>query len=155
MHELSELKPPVGARRPRRRVGRGIGSGRGKTCGKGHKGLGQRKSPSPGLGFEGGQMPMQRRLPKIGFKNIFAKAFATLNVSALDRFPPGTRVDEAALRAAGLVKGRWDGIKLLGDGEIDRPLTVVVDRITAGANAKITAAGGSVELLGKQEVAGG
>lgn len=146
MNELSNLRPPRGATKTRKRLGRGVGSGLGKTSGKGHKGQKARKSPDVGNYFEGGQMPLQRRLPKIGFVNIFAKKLATVNVSALTVFEAGTRVDEEMLRRAGLVKGRIDGVKILGDGELDVALTVVADKFTRGASDKIAAAGGSFEV---------
>lgn len=142
-NELSNLQPPRGATKTRKRLGRGVGSGLGKTSGKGHKGQKARKSPDVGVYFEGGQTPLQRRLPKIGFKNIFALKFATVNVSDLAVFEPGARVDEAMLRRANLVKGRFDAVKILGDGEIDRPLTVVAQKFTKSASEKIAAAGGS------------
>lgn len=98
-------------------------------------------------GFEGGQMPLQRRLPKRGFYNPFKKSYAAVNVKDLERFAPGSVVDEALLRQSGLVKGRWDGVKLLGSGDITRSLTVKVDRCSAGARQKIEAAGGQVETV--------
>jgi large subunit ribosomal protein L15 len=159
MNELSSLRPPKGATRARKRLGRGIGSGTGKTSGKGHKGSLARKSPDVGAYFEGGQMPIQRRLPKVGFRNKFATSWAVLNVRDLSRFEAGSVVDEEALRAAGLVKGRYDGIKLLGEGELDRALTVRVHKLSKSAAAKVTAAGGTVDELGLKatttEVAGG
>ena len=145
MNELSQLKAPRGANKSPKRLGRGPGSGLGKTSGRGHKGQKSRKSPDLGTGFEGGQMPLQRRLPKIGFTNIFRTHLASVNVGDLVVFEPGTRVTESALRAFGLVKGRWDGVKILGDGELDRPLTIVADKFSQSAQDKITAAGGSVE----------
>ncbi|MFZ4578009.1 MAG: 50S ribosomal protein L15 [Myxococcota bacterium] len=152
MNELSNLRPPRGATKTRKRLGRGVGSGLGKTAGKGHKGQKARKSPDVGTYFEGGQMPMQRRLPKIGFTNIFAKKFVTVNVAELTRFPAGARVDEVLLRATGLIKGRFDAIKILGDGDLDRALTVVADKFTRTAEEKITAAGGTVEKTSGAEV---
>lgn len=149
MNELSNLRPPRGATKTRKRLGRGVGSGLGKTAGKGHKGQKARKSPDVGTYFEGGQMPMQRRLPKIGFTNIFAKKFATVNVSELAIFQAGARVDETALRTVGLVKGRWDGIKILGDGELTNALTIVADKFTRQASEKILAAGGTAEVAAK------
>jgi large subunit ribosomal protein L15 len=149
MNELSNLRPPRGATKTRKRLGRGVGSGLGKTAGKGHKGQKARKSPDVGTYFEGGQMPMQRRLPKIGFTNIFAKKFATVNVSELAIFQAGARVDETALRTVGLVKGRWHGIKILGDGELTNALTIVADKFTRQASEKILAAGGTAEVAAK------
>ena len=148
MNELSTLKPPAGATHKRKRLGRGIGSRLGKTAGRGHKGMGQRKSGNVRAGFEGGQMPLQRRLPKVGFTNIFRKQFATINVSELARFDAGSRVDEKALREAGLVKGKNDGVKIMGDGELSIALTVVATKFTSGAKTKIEAAGGTVEVVG-------
>ncbi len=150
MNELSNLKPPRGAVKTRKRLGRGVGSGLGKTSGHGHKGQEQRKSKDVGPAFEGGQMPMQRRLPKIGFTNIFAKKLATVNVSDLVIFQPGARVDEIALRVVGLVKGRWDGIKILGDGDLAVALTVVADKFTRTAQEKILAAGGTAEVPSRE-----
>jgi large subunit ribosomal protein L15 len=145
---LSRLRPARGAVRGRRRKGRGPGSGLGKTAGHGQKG---QKARHPGnfskLGFEGGQMPLFRRLPKRGFSNPFAKRVGTVNVKDLARFDAGTTVDEAALRKAGLVKGNVDIIKVLGDGELDKALTVRVHAASATAAQKIQQAGGSVELL--------
>ncbi len=145
MNELSNLRPPRGAVKTRKRLGRGVGSGLGKTSGHGHKGQEQRKSRDVGPAFEGGQMPIQRRLPKIGFTNIFAKKYATLNVGELAIFPAGSTVDETALRVVGLVKGRIDGVKILGDGDLGVALTVVAAKFTASAQAKIVAAGGTAQ----------
>jgi large subunit ribosomal protein L15 len=145
---LSRLRAPIGAVRNKKRKGRGIGK-LGKTAGKGMKG---QKARSPGnfqkLGFEGGQMPLYRRLPKRGFHNLFAKDFAEVNVRDLARFDAGSVVDEAALREKRLVSGKFDGIKLLGNGELDRKLTLKVHAVSEGAKAKVEAAGGSVEILG-------
>jgi large subunit ribosomal protein L15 len=145
---LSRLRAPVGAVRNKKRKGRGIGK-LGKTAGKGMKG---QKARSPGnfqkLGFEGGQMPLYRRLPKRGFHNPFATDYAEVNVRDLARFDAGSVVDEAGLRAKRLVSGKFDGIKLLGNGELDRKLTVKVHAVSEGAKAKVEAAGGSVEILG-------
>lgn len=148
MKELSSLRPPEGANRARKRLGRGTGSGLGKTAGRGHKGQGQRKSGNVGAQFEGGQMPMHRRLPKIGFTNIFRKTWATVNVSELVRFDAGSVVDEGVLRAAGLVKGACDGVKILGNGDLDRALTVKAQKFTGTASEKIGAAGGQAEVIG-------
>lgn len=145
---LNDLKPVAGSRRPRKRVGRGTGSGLGKTCGRGQKGQKSRSGGNIPAWFEGGQMPLQRRLPKRGFYNPFSKSIAEVNVGQLDRFEAGSVVDVDALVAAGLVKKVGDGIKLLGNGELDRALTIKVHRISAGARAKVEAAGGSVELIG-------
>ena len=145
---LSRLGAPSGAVRGKRRKGRGPGSGLGKTSGKGMKG---QKARSPGnfqmRGFEGGQTPIYRRLPKFGFKNPFTKKVATLNVGDLDRFDAGATVSIDALREAGLVRGSFDGVKVLGNGEIDRKLTVQVNAFSAGAKAKIEKAGGTAEVI--------
>lgn len=145
---LSRLRAPEGAVRPKRRRGRGPGSGLGKTSGQGQKG---QKSRGPGnfskLGFEGGQMPLQRRIPKRGFNNPFTKTVAIVNVSSLGRFDAGSTVDVDALVASGLIKGAFDGIKVLGNGDIDRALTVKAHAFSASAKAKIEKAGGTVEIL--------
>ncbi|MCO4760756.1 MAG: 50S ribosomal protein L15 [Myxococcales bacterium] len=148
MNELSNLRPPKGATRKRKRVGRGIGSRLGKTAGRGHGGMGSRKSGNVGAWFEGGQMPLQRRLPKVGFTNIFRKQWLTINVGDLDKFEAGTKVDEALLRQLNLVKGRADGLKILGDGELPVGLHIVANKFTASAKSKIEAAGGTVEVVG-------
>lgn len=145
MNELSNLRAPKGATHAKKRKGRGIGSRLGKTAGRGHKGAGQRTGSVSRPWFEGGQMPIARRLPKVGFTNIFAKRWAIVNVADLDRFEAGSTVDEAALKAKGLIKGRYDFIKILGDGEVTASLTVIAHKFSKGAEAKITAAGGSIE----------
>lgn len=148
---LSRLSPPEGSVREKRRIGRGIGSGWGKTAGKGQKGQ-KARGTMKRLGFQGGQMPLQRRLPKIGFNNFnFATRFAAVNVGDLEVFEAGTVVDEKALRQARLVRGRWDGVKLLADGEIARKLTLKVHAISAAAKEKVEKAGGTVELLQRKE----
>ena len=144
---LNDLKPVAGSRRPRKRVGRGPGSGLGKTCGRGQKGQKSRSGARIPAWFEGGQMPLQRRLPKRGFYNPFSKKIAEVNVGSLVAFEAGSEVDVAALQLAGLVKKVGDGGKLLGNGEIDRALTIKVHRVSAAARAKVEAAGGTVELL--------
>jgi len=143
---LSRLAPAPGAVRPRKRKGRGIGSGLGKTCGKGQKGQKTRR-PFGKLHFEGGQMPLQRRLPKVGFNNIFSLKIATVNVSALSVFEAGSVVDAAALRAQRLVRGAVDGVKILGEGDLERALTFKVDAVSKSAREKIEKAGGSIELI--------
>ena len=143
---LDELKPPKGAKKKAKRFGRGPGSGRGKTAGRGTKGQGSRSGGGTPPGFEGGQMPLQRRLPKRGFHNPFKKAYAEVNIRDLEHFATDSVVDEEILRQRGLVKGQWDGVKLLGIGDISKPLTVKVDRCSAGAREKIEAAGGKVEV---------
>ncbi len=144
---LNELSPPKGSRKPRRRLGRGPGSGRGKTAGRGTKGHNSRSGGGVRPGFEGGQMPIHRRLPKRGFTNIFRKDIATINIRDLSKFETGSLVDEAALIRNGLVKGKNDGIKLLGHGDIKYPLTIKIDRVSKSAREKIEAAGGNVEVL--------
>jgi len=144
--KLNELSPAPGSRKSRKRLGRGVGSGTGKTAGRGTKGLNSRSGGGVRPGFEGGQMPLHRRLPKRGFTNIFKKHFAVINIRDLSRFESGSTVDEAALVKAGLVKGKRDGIKLLGFGDIDYPLTVKVTLASRSAIEKIWAAGGSVEV---------
>ena len=145
--DLNNLKPKKGARHARKRVGRGPGSGHGKTASRGEKGQKSRSGFSRRIGFEGGQMPLVRRLPKRGFTNIFKKDFAIVNVSDLERFDAGTSVDEAALRKAGLVKGRHHGIKILGDGKLSKAMTVKAHRFSQSAREGIAAAGGTAEDL--------
>jgi large subunit ribosomal protein L15 len=154
MNELSNLRAPRGATKTRKRLGRGVGSGLGKTAGRGHKGQKARKSPDVGTYFEGGQMPLQRRLPKIGFTNIFAQKWATVNVGDLACFEAGARVDEAALRQKRLVRGKCDAVKILGEGTLDRALTVVAHAFSKSAEEKIAAAGGAVERLAHQQTEG-
>ena len=145
--ELNNLKPKKGARHAKKRVGRGPGSGHGKTAGRGEKGQKSRSGFSRMLGFEGGQMPLHRRLPKRGFTNIFKKEHAVVNVSDLERFENGATVDEAALRSAGLVKGQVDGVKILGDGALTRKLTVHATKFSASARKQIEAAGGTCQEI--------
>ena len=145
--KLHELKPAEGSTKNPKRVGRGVASGWGKTAGRGNKGHNARSGGGVRPGFEGGQMPLHRRLPKRGFTNVFKKVMAVVNVSDLSRFESGSVVDEAALVRSGLVKGRKDGIKLLGQGEIDIALTVQINAISRSAKAKIEAAGGTVEVI--------
>jgi len=144
--KLNELRPAPGARRKPKRVGRGKGSGLGKTCGRGSKGLRARSGGGTPPGYEGGQMPLQRRIPKRGFRNIFRKEFAIVQVKDLNRFEAGTIVDIPSLRNAGLVNNVKDGVKLLANGEVDRPLTVKVNRASQAAARKIEAAGGTLEV---------
>jgi large subunit ribosomal protein L15 len=144
--KLNELLPPEGSRGTRKRLGRGVGSGKGKTAGRGTKGHNSRSGGGVRPGFEGGQMPLHRRLPKRGFTNIFKKKIAVINIRDLERFESGSIVDEAALIRAGLVKGRRDGIKLLGQGEINIPLTIKVNGVSKNAREKIIAAGGNIEV---------
>ncbi|MBW2591493.1 MAG: 50S ribosomal protein L15 [Deltaproteobacteria bacterium] len=143
--KLNELSPAKGSRSARKRLGRGVGSGSGKTAGRGSKGHNSRSGGGVRPGFEGGQMPIHRRLPKRGFTNIFKKEIAVLNICDLDRFETGSVVDEAAVVRSGLVKGRRDGIKLLGKGDIEYPLTIRLNAVSNSARAKIEASGGSVE----------
>ena len=145
---LSRLRPPEGAVRNKMRVGRGVGSGKGKTSGKGQKGQTARHPRAFGkLHFEGGQMPLQRRFPKVGFWNPFRKSVATVNVRDLARFDKGATVGIDELRQKGLVKGKHDVIKVLGEGEIDRALTVRANAFSASAKEKIEKAGGKVEVI--------
>ena len=145
--KLNELSPAQGSRKAGRRLGRGVGSGRGKTAGRGTKGFNSRSGGGVRPGYEGGQMPLHRRLPKRGFTNIFKKDIAVINVRDLAKFEKGSVVDAAALTAAGLVKGTRDGIKLLGTGDIKHPLEVKINQISKTAREKIEAAGGKVEVL--------
>jgi large subunit ribosomal protein L15 len=144
--KLHELKPATNARKNVKRVGRGVASGWGKTAGRGNKGHKARTGGQTSPGFEGGQMPLQRRLPKRGFANIFRKRIAVVNIRDLARFESGSVVDRAALIRTGLVKGDWDGVKLLAKGEIGHPLHVRLALVSASAKAKIEAAGGKVEV---------
>lgn len=145
--KIHELSPAPGSNKPVKRIGRGPASGQGKTAGKGHKGQKARAGRGMRPGFEGGQMPLQRRLPKRGFNNIFAKEIAIVNVAALDKaFEAGAVVDAAALIEKGLVKKELDGIKILGNGELTKALTVKASAFSAEAKAKIEAAGGTAEI---------
>ena len=144
---LHELRPAEGSTSARKRVGRGSGSGIGKTAGYGHKGQ-KARSGSKKNGFEGGQMPLQRRIPKRGFVNIFAKEIATVNVAAInDKFEDGATVTIEALVESGLVKKTLDGVKVLGQGELTKKLTVQANAFSASAKAKIEAAGGKAEVI--------
>jgi large subunit ribosomal protein L15 len=145
--ELSNLKPKKGARHAKKRVGRGPGSGHGKTASRGEKGQKSRSGYSGKRGFEGGQMPLHRRLPKRGFTNIFKKDYAVVNVSDLERFDSGATVDEATLRQAGLVKGQHDGVKVLGDGELSKKLTVSATKFSKSAREIIEKAGGTCQEI--------
>jgi large subunit ribosomal protein L15 len=145
--KLHELKPAAGATKDRKRKGRGVASGLGKTAGRGNKGQKQRSGGNPRPGWEGGQMPLHRRLPKRGFTNPFKKDFAVINLRDLNTFDSGTVIDEKELVRKGLVKGRHDGIKLLGQGEISIPLTIKLNAISRTAKDKIEAAGGSIEVI--------
>ena len=146
---MSTTTPRPGARHRRKRVGCGESSGHGKTSGKGHKGQKARSGGSIRLGFEGGQMPLIRRIPKRGFNNTdFSIRYAPVNLDSLDAFPDGSKVDEAGLRARGLVKGHWDGVKLLGGGKLKpKNLTLEVNAVSGSAKAALEAAGGKLTLL--------
>lgn len=144
---LSELKPPAGQQKAQRRIGRGMGTGRGKTSGRGHKGARAVSGYSKMRGFEGGQMPLHRRLPKRGFTNIFKKKFAIVNVGVLqdldgDTFDPGTLLE------LGVIRKLEEGLKVLGSGELKRKITIKANLISESARKKIEDAGGSVELIG-------
>ena len=145
--KLHELSPAEGSTKEVKRVGRGHGSGNGKTAGKGHKGQNARSGGGVRIGFEGGQMPMTRRIPKRGFNNIFAAKYATVNVSALNIFADDTVVDAELLKASGLVKKVCDGVKILGDGELTTKLTVKAAKFTKSAVEKIEKAGGKAEVM--------
>lgn len=146
--KLHELQPAAGSVKDVKRIGRGHGSGQGKTAGKGHKGQKARSGGSIRPGFEGGQMPLQRRMPKRGFNNIFAKEFATVNVSELEkRFENGAVVDADALIESGAIKNAKDGIKILGNGELTKNITVKAVKFTAAAKEKIEKAGGTAEVI--------
>ena len=148
---LSHLKAPVGASRKRKRVGRGQASGLGKTAGRGGKGQSARSGNMHFEGFEGGQMPLQRRLPKFGFTNVFRRDLEEVQVGRLDVLAPGSVVDLAALKSAGLARGGGDGLVVLGTGELKGSYTVRADRVTAGARAAIEKAGGAVEILPRRQ----
>ena len=145
--QLNELSPATGARKKAFRVGRGLGSGNGKTSGKGMKGQKARAGRGMRPGFEGGQMPLYRRLPKRGFKNIFANEYAEINVETLNRFEDGATVDAVALIEIGILKNVRDGIRILGNGELTKKLTVVANGFTKTAQSKIEAAGGKIEVI--------
>lgn len=144
---LNELAPAKGARKAKKRVGRGPGSGHGKTAGRGAKGQNARSGGGVRPGYEGGQMPIHRRLPKRGFTNIFRKLIIAVNIRDLQRFESGAIVDEKELVRVGLVKGPRDGIKLLGEGDISHPLTIRLSGVSKSAKEKIEAAGGTVEVV--------
>lgn len=144
--ELHNLKPADNSRTNRRRVGRGPGSGLGKTSGRGHKGAGQRSGYTRRLGHEGGQMPLQRRLPKRGFHNIFKKEFQIVNIADLARIEPG-EVSPEILLSSGLIKKKNVSVKILGNGEIDKAYTVKADAFSSSARKKIEAAGGKAEVI--------
>jgi large subunit ribosomal protein L15 len=151
---LHNLKPRPGSKHRRKRLGQGESSGHGKTSGRGGKGQTARSGSSIRIGFEGGQMPLIRRIPKRGFNNTrFTTAYSAVNVSSLNQFEDGARVDETALRSLGLANGPVLGIKLLGSGDLTKKLTVVVSAVSASAKAKIEAKGGTVEIVAKKAAA--
>ena len=145
--KLNELSPARGSRKASKRLGRGVASGSGKTAGRGSKGYNSRSGGGVRPGFEGGQMPLQRRLPKRGFTNIFKKNIAVINIRDLAKFEKDSVVDAAALAQAGLVKGKRDAVKLLGHGEIKCALEVKVNSASRSAREKIEAAGGKLEVI--------
>lgn len=145
MLNLSNLSPSPGSRKSTKRIGRGPGSGHGKTATRGHKGANARSGSGVRLGFEGGQMPLQRRLPKRGFTNTFKIQYAVVNLKELERFPEGTRIDRQLLLDAGLVASKYKLVKVLGEGELTKALTIAVDKISASAIQKIKAVGGTIE----------
>ncbi len=144
---LDELQPSPGSKHKKKRIGRGPGSGSGKTAARGHKGQNSRAGGGTKPGFEGGQMPLTRRMPKRGFHNIFRKPWSIINLRDLNRFAPDTVVDGEILSRAGLVKPRCKRIKLLGQGEVTAPLVVKVQAVSAQARERIVAAGGRVEVV--------
>lgn len=145
--KLFELKPGEGSTKDTKRKGRGHGSGNGKTAGRGHKGQNARSGGGVRIGFEGGQMPIYRRLPKRGFTNIFAKQYSEINVSDLNKFENGAVVDMAALKQAGIIKKTLDGVKVLGNGDVNVKVTVKAAKFTQAAKEKIEAAGGKAEVM--------
>jgi len=152
---LHDLKPRPGARHRRKRLGQGEASGHGKTSGRGGKGQTARSGSSIRIGFEGGQMPLIRRIPKRGFNNArYTISYLPVNLEVLNRFDDGARVDETILRSAGLANGRGAGIKILGDGELTKKLTVSAHAFSASAKAKIEAKGGTCELVTPKTPAG-
>ena len=146
--KLHELKPPVGSRHRRKIVGRGPGSGHGMTSGRGEKGQKARSGGGTRPGFEGGQLPLHRRVPKRGFVNLFRKVYEVLNVKDLERFAPGTAVTPASLAEAGMVRVASAAVKILGEGRLSKTLTVSAHRFSKTAEEKIRAAGGTVEVIG-------
>ena len=145
--KLNQLTATPGATKERKRIGRGYGSGTGKTAGKGHKGQKARAGHGQRPGFEGGQMPMQRRLPKRGFNNIFAKEIISITVGSLNKFEDGASVDAAALVEAGILNKNCDGVKILSNGKLEKKLTVKANAFSAAAKEKIEAAGGKAEVI--------
>ena len=145
--KLHELSPAPGSVREAKRIGRGHGSGQGKTAGKGHKGQKARAGRGMQIGFEGGQMPLQRRIPKRGFNNIFATPYTIINLAVLNRFEEGAVVDAEALLNAGIINKAPYGVKVLGNGKIEKALTVKAAAFSESAKAKIEAAGGKAEVI--------
>jgi large subunit ribosomal protein L15 len=145
--KLHDLSPAKGSRKKRKRVGRGPGSGNGKTSCRGSKGQKARSGGGPARGFEGGQMPLQRRLPKRGFTNPFRKEYNVLNVEDLNRFDPNAEVDLLALKEKGLIRKKKDGVKLLANGQMNRPLVIRVQKASKAAREKVEAAGGRIEII--------
>lgn len=145
MLTLSNLSPNPGSRKQRKRIGRGPGTGQGKTAGRGQKGFKARSGSGIKPGFEGGQMPLQRRLPKRGFNNLFKKQYAIVNLRDLERFEAGVRIDRQALLEAGLIGTRDQLVKILGEGDISKPFTIAVDKVSGAARQKIENAKGTVE----------
>ncbi len=145
--KLHELSPAIGSTKESKRIGRGHGSGNGKTAGKGHKGQKARAGHGMRIGFEGGQMPLQRRVPKRGFNNIFAEEWISINVAALDKFEDGAVVDAAALVEKGIIKKADKPVKVLGNGKVTKKLTVNLNAYSASAAEKINAAGGKAEVI--------
>ena len=145
--KLNQLTATPGSTKERKRIGRGYGSGTGKTAGKGHKGQKARAGRGQRPGFEGGQMPLQRRVPKRGFNNIFAKEIVSLNVGTLNQFEDGAVVDAAALVETGILRKSCDGVKILANGELKKKLTVKATAFSEAAKAKIEAAGGQAEVI--------
>ena len=145
--KLHDLKPAPGSTKESKRLGRGIGSGLGKTSGKGHKGAKARSGGGKAPGFEGGQMPLTRRVPKSGFTNIFRKEYAIVKVESLECFEAGAKVTIEMLKEAGLVKKTLDGVKILGNGDLTKALTVEANKFTAQAKEKIEKAGGKAEVI--------
>lgn len=144
---LHELSPALGSKKEAKRIGRGHGSGQGKTAGKGHKGQKARSGGNVRPGFEGGQMPLQRRIPKRGFNNIFAKNIIAINVAALNKFEDGTVVDAKVLLNAGIIRKEYDGIKILSNGNLTKKLIVKANAFSETAKQKIEEVGGKAEVI--------
>ena len=145
--KLHELSPGIGSKKEPKRIGRGHGSGHGKTSGKGHKGQNARSGGGVRPGFEGGQMPLQRRVPKRGFNNIFAKKIIAINIATLNKFENDSVVDAAALIKSGIIKGKFDGIKILSNGKLLRKLIIKANAFSDSAKQKIEEAGGKTEVI--------